>query len=123
MIPLPQRITAFIFSLSLILIIIQLIRKHKLREEYAFSWLAISLVIFVFSLFGELVNGLANFFDVTYPPTLILVLGLLFALMVLLSQSVVLSAQANQLRELTQHLAILEWRLQQLEGEGSIADE
>lgn len=120
MIPFPQRITAIVFSLSLVWIIVQLIRKHKLREEYAFSWLAIGLVILVFSLFGGLVNGLAELFHVSYPPTLILVLGLLFALVVLLWQSVVLSGQANQLRDLTQHVAILEWRLQQLEqGEGS----
>jgi hypothetical protein len=96
-------------------VIIQLIRKHKLREEYALVWLAASLLIVIFSIFGDLVNLLATFFAVTYAPTLILVLGLLFALVVLLSQSVMLSTQAKCIRDLAQNLALLEWRLRQYE--------
>lgn len=114
-IPLEQRVTAITLSLLLLLVIIQLIRKHKLREEYALIWLAASLVIVVFSIFGGLVNLLAAFFAVTYAPTLILVLGLLFALVVLLSQSVILSSQAKCIRDLAQNLTLLEWRLGQYE--------
>lgn len=58
---------------------------------------------------------LANLFSVTYAPTLILVLGLLFALVVLFSHSVVVSSQARCIRDLAQNIALLEWRLRQLE--------
>jgi hypothetical protein len=96
-----------------------LIRKHKLREEYALVWLAASLLIVIFSIFGDLVNLLATFFAVTYAPTLILVLGLLFALVVLLSQSVMLSTQAKCIRDLAQNLTLLEWRLRQYEQQAT----
>lgn len=96
---------------------IQLIRKHRLREEYALGWLVASLTILLLSLFGDLVAFLSSLFAVSYPPTLILVLGLLFTLMILLSQSVVLSTQANHIRDLAQSVAILEWRLRQYEKE------
>src|SRR5690606_19861095 len=52
---------------------------------------------------------------VTYAPTLILVLGVLFCVVLLLSQSVTISAQANRIRDLAQTVGILEWRLRQLE--------
>ncbi|MCB0076197.1 MAG: DUF2304 domain-containing protein [Anaerolineales bacterium] len=102
-------------SLLLLIVTIQLVRKHRLREEYALLWLGASALIFLFSLFGGLVNRLARLFDVSYPPTLMLTFGLLFALVVLLSQSVLLSAQANRIRDLAQAHALLELRLRQLE--------
>lgn len=116
-IPLAQRVIAIIFSLALVLVTVQLIRKHRLREEYALVWFAASIVILLLSIFGELVSDLAALFSVSYSPTLVLVMGLLFALVVLLSQSVIISTQANQLRDLAQQMALLEWRLHQLESD------
>jgi len=113
-IPIEQRITAVIFSLALLLVTVQLIRKHRLREEYSLIWLAASLGILFFSLFGGLAKLLATLFAVAYAPTLFLVFGLLFALVVLLSQSVALSAQSNRVRDLAQHIALLEWQLRQV---------
>ena len=114
-IPIAQRVTAVIFSLILVLVIVQLIRKQKLREEYALAWLGASLMILLLSVFGGLVKIFAAFFAVSYAPTLALVLGLLFVLVVLLSQSVVLSAQADYIRDLAQQATLLEWRVRQLE--------
>lgn len=99
----------------LLLVTVQLIRKHRLREEYALVWLAASATIVILSIFGGLVSFLATSFAVSYAPTLILVLGLLFALVVMLSQSVVLSTQARCIRDLAQNVTLLEWRLRQFE--------
>lgn len=114
-IPLIQRLVAIVVSLLLLLVTVQLIRKHKLREEYALLWLIATSAILLLSVFGGIVDRLADFFNVSYSPTLVLVAGLLFALAVLLTQSVALSAQANQNRDLAQHVALLEYRLNELE--------
>lgn len=102
---------------------VHLIRKHKLREEYALLWLAASVTIFLFSVFGGLVNRIAAFFSVSYSPTLVLVAGLLFVLVLLLSQSVVLSKQADSNRDLVQTVALLEFRLRELEETVHPADD
>ena len=115
MIPIEQRLIAIVFSLGFLLLTVQLIRKHKLRESYALGWFIAAFLILVLSVFGEIVDALATLFAVTYAPTLILVVGLLAALVILLLQSVVVSAQANRLRDLAQHTALLEWRVRQLE--------
>jgi predicted AlkP superfamily phosphohydrolase/phosphomutase len=114
-IPVEQQILGIVFSLILLIGTIQLVRKHKLREEYALVWLAASFTIFVLTIFDPLVGFLASVFVVTYPPTLILVFGLLFCLLVMLSQSVMLSEQADRIRDLAQNLGIMEWRLHQIE--------
>jgi len=110
-IPLVQRLVAFVFSAGLLALIVQLIRTRRLREEYALIWLAAGVTIFALSVFGGLVNWLAGLLRVRYPPTLILVAGLLFALIILLSQSVTISTQADRLRDLAQYVGLLEERL------------
>lgn len=117
-IPLIQRLVAIGVSLILLAVTIHLIRKHKLREQYALLWLIATVAILVLSIFGGIVGALANFFNVSYSPTLPLVAGLLFALMVLLTQSVALSNQADQSRDMAQQMALLEYRLRELEDEG-----
>jgi hypothetical protein len=114
-VPIEQRIIAIVFSLAFVLLTVQLIRKHKLREAYALGWLISAFIILILSVFGRIVDIVADWFSVTYTPTLILVVGLLAALVILLLQSVVLSSQANQIRDLAQYSAILEWRLRQVE--------
>ena len=121
-IPIEQRITAIVFSVTLMAVIVQLIRKQKLREQYALAWLGAGFGILLLSVFGGLVGVLAHLFAVSYAPTLVLVLGLLFALVVLLSQSVVISGQADCIRDLAQSVTLLEWRLRQMENKGRSSD-
>ena len=118
-IPIIQRLVAILVSLILLLVTVQLIRKHKLREEYALLWLIATFAILILSIFGNIVGSLARFLNVSYSPTLPLVAGLIFALAVLLSLSVALSNQANQNRDLAQEMALMEFRLRELEGKGS----
>ena len=69
-IPLIQRLVAIVVSLLLLLVTVQLIRKHKLREEYALLWLIATGAIVILSVFGGIVDRLADFFNVSYSPTL-----------------------------------------------------
>ena len=66
-IPFEQKLIAVLFSLTLLLVTLQLIRKHRLREEYALVWFAASLAIFIFSVFDGLIRTIAAQFGVTDP--------------------------------------------------------
>src|SRR4051794_12351085 len=114
-IPIEQQVIGLLFGLTLLLVTIQLIRKHRLREEYSIVWLGASLAIFILIVVDPLVGMLARLFAVTYAPTIILVFGILFCVVLLLSQTVTISAQANRIRDLAQSIGILEWRLRHVE--------
>ncbi|MCC6457720.1 MAG: DUF2304 family protein [Caldilineaceae bacterium] len=114
-IPIEQQVIGVLFGLTLLLVTIQLIRKHRLREEYSLVWLGASLAIFILIVVDPLVGLLARLFAVTYAPTLILVFGVLFCVVLLLSQTVTISFQANRIRDLAQSVGILEWRLRHVE--------
>jgi predicted AlkP superfamily phosphohydrolase/phosphomutase len=114
-IPIEQQVIGLLFGLTLLIVTIQLIRKHRLREEYSLVWLGASLAIFILIVVEPLVGILARLFAVTYAPTLILVFGILFCVVLLLSQTVTISYQANRIRDLAQSVGILEWRLRHVE--------
>lgn len=114
-IPIEQQVIGLLFGLTLLIITVQLIRKHRLREEYSLVWLGASLAIFILIVVDPLVGMLARLFAVTYAPTLILVFGILFCVVLLLSQTVTISFQANRIRDLAQSVGLLEWRLRHVE--------
>jgi predicted AlkP superfamily phosphohydrolase/phosphomutase len=61
------------------------------------------------------VRFLGDLFAVTYAPTLILALGLLFVIVISLSHSVMITSLVDHNRDLAQTNAILEWKFRQLE--------
>ena len=114
-VPIEQRAIAIVFSLAFVMLTVQLIRKNKLREAYALGWFISFFIILILSIFSGIVDVVAGWFSITYTPTLVLVIGLLAALVILLLQSVILSTQADQIRDLAQYSALLELRLRALE--------
>lgn len=82
-------------------------RKHLLHERQAVLWLALAIVILVFSLSPNVLNAVGHFLGVEYPPTLMLVLGLLVVLLLTLSNAVRVYTLETNLKRLTQEVALL----------------
>jgi len=113
---LEQQLFAFIISFVLFVATIQLVRTRKLREEYALLWLFASGVILFFSLAHGAIQAVGSLFDASYAPALVLGLGLMFAIGILLSHSVIITSVADQKRDLAQSIALLDWKVRELEN-------
>jgi hypothetical protein len=110
--PLTISIAGAIASVLLVLIVLELIRKRRLRERYALLWLVTGLVLFVLSIWRSGLNTIAGWLGVTgYPPAVLFAVATLFILLVLLDYSTVISKLADQNTVLAQRLAILEEKL------------
>jgi hypothetical protein len=93
----------------LVLVVLELIRKRRLKERYALLWLATGLVLLVLSAWREGLNTIAGWLGVTgYPPAVLFAVATLFVLLVLLDYSTVISKLADQNTILAQRLALLE---------------
>ena len=111
MTPLAVSIAGAIVSIALVLVVLDLIRRGRLRERYALLWLATGLVLVVLSAWRGGLNTIARWFGVsTYPPAVLFAVGLLFVILVLLHYSTVISRLADQNTTLAQRLALLESR-------------
>lgn len=98
---------AIIFAIIFELFILNLVRGNKLDEKYSVLWLILGTIILLVAIFPNSIITIAEWFNVYYPPTLML----LFALMVLgtyiIHISIVLTKQNKMIVKLTQELAIV----------------
>ncbi len=96
-------------SIILLLITFELIRKKRLREEYALLWLFTGIVVLVFSLWPEFL--LSQFFvritGIFYLSAVVLI-AFFFLLIIVFHLSVVISKLTSQNKELAQRYALLE---------------
>ena len=110
--PLAVAIAGACASVLLVLVVLELIRKRRLRERYALLWLATGIVLLVLSLWRSGLNTIAGWLGVRgYPPAVLFAVGLLFVILVLLHYSTVISRLSDQNTILAQRLALLENRL------------
>jgi hypothetical protein len=118
--PIVVTIAGVLASLALIAVILELIRRHQLRERYALLWLVTGFVLLGLSAWRDGLNTIAGWFGVTgYPPAVLFAIGTLFIIVVLLHYSTVISRLADQNTVLAQRLALLETRLDETRSPGS----
>ena len=102
-------------SIALLVITFELIRKKRLREEYAILWLFTGGVVLLFSLWPEFF--LSQFFSkitgVFYLSAVDLI-AFSFLLVIVLHFSVVISKLTSQQKDLAQRYAILVLELNEL---------
>ena len=115
--PLSVAIAGACASVLLVLVVLELIRKRRLRERYALLWLATGIVLLVLSLWRSGLNTIAGWLGVKgYPPAVLFAVATLFILLVLLDYSTVISKLADQNTVLAQRLALLEEKFHEKRG-------
>lgn len=102
-----QRPFAVITSLALLGLIVYLIRRRKLREEYALLWLGVGVATIVLALWYGLLEWLTRLIGAVAPTTTLFIFAILFLSVVAIHFSISLSRLKDQIRDLTQELAIL----------------
>ena len=103
MTPLTFSIAGAIASVLLVLVVLELIRKRRLKERYALVWRSAT-------------NTIADWFGVeTYPPAVLFAVAVFFILLVLLDYSTAISKLVDQNVTLAQRLAILEEKVKERE--------
>ena len=101
------QIFAIIFSLGLFTVIVDLIRRGMLKEQYSLLWLASSVVLLVLSMLRGLLDAVALAVGVAYPPALLFLVAFLFLLLIVLHFSLTISSLSEKNKRLAQELAIL----------------
>jgi len=102
-------------SVGLLLIVLELVRRRRLKEEYSLLWLLTAVVLLALSLWRSSLDLIAKLVGIFYPPTALFVVGFGFVLLLLLYFSIIISKLSGENNNLTQRLSILDWRVRQLE--------
>lgn len=105
----------FILSFTFFIVNIRLIKKRKLKEQYALLWLFLSVLMMVLSLFPSGLDWIAKLIGVKYAPSLLYLLAILGIFCILLHLTITVSVLAERTTKLAQVIAIYEEKLYQLQ--------
>jgi hypothetical protein len=98
---------AVAFSIVFILIVLDLVRRKRLKEQYSLLWLLVGVVLLILSSSRSLVEKMAAYFHIYYAPSMLFLFGLIFCFTLILHLTVVISKLNDRVVRLTQEVALL----------------
>ena len=98
---------ATLVALSIVLSVVELIRRNRLKEKYSLLWLAASLVILFFSVSRKSLETISLLVGIQYPPSFIFLLATLFLIVINIHFSTVISELSEKNKNLAQEIALL----------------
>jgi hypothetical protein len=110
-------IVALIVSIVLLIVVLELVRRRKLTEEYSFLWILSSLLLLALSVRREILHAVARWLGVYYPPIVLVMLLIVMVFVASLCFSVIVSRQRQQIERLIEETAILSAELRDLRAQ------
>jgi hypothetical protein len=120
--PIRNKMVALIFGIGMLILIIDLVRRRKLREEYSWLWLMTSSGILLLTLWFGLLKWVTHVVGAIAPASTIFLFAFLFLILISLHFSVVISKLTDRNKELAQRYALLELELRELKHRHSIKE-
>src|SRR5512147_2251594 len=101
------KILAVVGSVALLVVVVELIRRGKLKERYSLLWLLAGGVLLFLSSSRGVLDSIARLLGIFYPPSFLFLLAFFFLLLITLHFSVVISGLTEKNKKLAQELALL----------------
>lgn len=113
------QVFAVICGIVLVLLVLELVRRRRLREEYSWIWLLTAIGYLVVALLPVLAEGVAKAIGATRAASAFTFLGLLFLFLIAIQFSVQISRLTEHNKNLAQQIAILDSELRRLADESA----
>ena len=102
-----QKVLAAVVGLALLIVIIELVRRRKLKEEYSWLWILAGAAVLALGLSNTLLLAVTRFIGAGFPASTVFFFGIFFILALSLQFSVKISSLETKVKNLTQELALL----------------
>jgi hypothetical protein len=94
------------------LVIFRLVRARQLRSKYALLWATVGIVLLALAAFPGMLNTASDWLDISYSPTIFLLLAVSFLFLIVIHFSWELSRLENRTRTLAEEIALLKAQLE-----------
>ncbi len=119
----PIQAIAIVASLAFLALIVNLVRKRRLAEEYSLLWLLVGIAFVAISVFRGLIEQIARLLGIFYAPSAIFLIAIFFIVWLLLRFSLIVSDLARKNRVLAQEIALLRLEMDERAGTASTRKE
>jgi hypothetical protein len=103
-----QKLFAILTSVALLLVIVELVRRRKLAEEYSVLWILIGVVILSLVVWYDMLLLTTRLIGAVSPTTTLFIFGIVFLILVNLHFSIKISKLSAQVRRFAQEMAVRE---------------
>jgi len=111
------QVVALTVSIVLLLIVLELVRRRKITEEYSFIWILSSLMLLAVSVRREILHAAARWLGIYYPPILLVMVLIVIVFAASLGFSIIVSRQRQQIERLIEETSILSAELRDMREE------
>ncbi len=112
--PLQQQIFSLFVSVFVFVVVIDMVRKRRLREEYSVLWLATSVIMFVLVLRYEWLVSLTAFIGAGLPTTTLFLFAIIFLMLLSVQFCIKISRLTDQVKNLSQENALMRLEIENL---------
>jgi hypothetical protein len=105
----PLKLFVLACGLLFALAVVRLLLKKRISERNSIAWMGAALSTLSLSAFPQLVDKIAKWVNVSYPPTLIFLFSTLVLLLFVLYQSMQISMLNEKIKEIAQRIALSEY--------------
>ena len=106
-----KNIYFIIASLAALIYVVVEVRKNHFSVKESFWWVVAALGMVLLSIFPYTFDYLANFLSISYGPSLLFVICIVFLLFINFRSSKKISDMQMKITDLAEHIAILEQKL------------
>jgi len=118
-----QKIAMIIICISIFLIILDLVRRRRLREEYSWLWLLTSSALFVLVLQYSWLELITEAMGAVLPTTTLFIGALVFLMFLSIQFSVRISRLTDQVKNMVQENALLREKIEEIKDDkGGLVD-
>jgi len=105
--PIQQKIFAIFASMVIFIVIINLVKNGKLKEEYSWLWLLTGFVIIILALWYDLLLVLTHLIGAVLPTTTLFIFAIIFLICIALHFAIKISILTDQVKNLSQEIALI----------------
>lgn len=106
------QIISIVASLSIFFIVVNLVRRRRLKTEYSLIWIMVSVTFIVFSFWRDGIDWLAKLFGIAYAPSVLFIILLVGIILLLIEFSIIISKQSERIKVLVQEIGLLRLEIQ-----------
>jgi len=114
--PIQQQVFALIVSVLVFVIVIDMVRKRRLREEYSVLWLLTSVLMFVLIFRYEWLLSLTDLIGAGLPTTTLFLFSIIFLMLLSVQFCIKISQLTEQVKILSQENTLMKRELESLSG-------
>lgn len=111
------QLVTLVGSFLMMFVILESVRKQRLKEAYSLLWLIMGSIFIILSMWHDALGVVSDMIGIAYAPATLFLFLIVAVFMILIQYSIVLSKRTEQVKNLTQEIALLRQRFERLERE------